>query len=93
MASTIINRWRIYAPRTWESVIYEKNQYTPILDGRYKTVTVDDDTRLAVEYVFEIGDTTNGAIYFHSGRSRWHEHCSKIERTVTDQWHRFYKLK
>ena len=93
VASTIINRWRMYAPRTWESVIYEKDQYTPIWDGRYKKVTVDDETRLAVEYVFEIGDTTNGAIYFHSGRSRWHEHCDKIELVKVDQWHKFYRLK
>ena len=52
-----------------------------------------DETKLAIEYVFEIGDTTNGAIYFHSGRSRWHERATKIERTVTDQWHKFYKLR
>jgi spore germination cell wall hydrolase CwlJ-like protein len=30
VASTIINRYRMYAPRTWQSVVYEKNQYTPI---------------------------------------------------------------
>ena len=93
VASTIINRWRFYAPRTWSSVLYEKDQYTPMFDGRANKAIASDETKLAIEYVFEIGDTTNGAIYFHSGRSRWHERATKIERTVTDQWHKFYKLR
>lgn len=37
VASTIFHRGE-YMLRTWESVIYEKYQYTPILDGRYKKV-------------------------------------------------------
>ena len=93
VASTIINRYRMYAPTTWYNVVYEKNQYTPIWDGRCKKAIASEDSKLALEYVYEIGDTTNGAIYFHSGRSKWHETASKIQFTMKDNWHKFYRLK
>ena len=43
VASTIINRWRFYAPRTWNSVLYEKDQYTPMFDGRANKAIASDE--------------------------------------------------
>lgn len=51
---------------TLRDVIMEDNpiQFSPIADGRINTVTVTDEDYLAIEYTFEIADTTAGSLYF-----------------------------
>ena len=60
-------------------------------NGAYKKVTVDKNTVEAIEYAFMIGDTTNGATYFHSGKSKWHE--NNLHFIFDDGKHKFYKVR
>lgn len=34
----------------------------------YGRTNISEDTKIAVEYAYMMGDTTNGALYFHSGK-------------------------
>lgn len=52
--------------------VLTSDQFTTISNGRYLEVSIDEETRLACEYVYEIGDTTNGAIFFDStNKNSW----------------------
>lgn len=68
-------------------VLIEKNQFSPILDGRYKEVEVSEETILACEYAFQIEDTTGGALFFDSNNKL------KYQFMFNDGAHRFYCLK
>lgn len=62
VASVILNRIKQEETfgDTIEDVITKRNQFA------YGRVNISEDTILAVEYAFMIGDTTNGCIAFHS---------------------------
>lgn len=65
IASVLLNR--IHSGEfgnTVEEVITRPNQF---VYGRKK---ITESTILALEYSFEINDTTNGALYFHSGNKK-----------------------
>lgn len=52
--------------------VLTSDQFTTISNGRYLEVSIDEETRLACEYVYEIGDTTNGAMFFDStNKNSW----------------------
>lgn len=62
-------------PNSIEEVIYEKNQFTPILDGRFNRVEPNDDCWEAFYIVTgSEDDISQGALYFES--------CSN-----SDNWH------
>lgn len=55
--------------------------------GRKK---LTEDSILAVQYAFEFGDTTQGALFFHSGK--WTPKFNKADYIFTDDCgHHFYK--
>lgn len=60
VASVILNRI--------ESEEFSDNVYDVIVPGQFAfgRNNISEDTVLALEYAFMIGDTTNGALYFHS---------------------------
>ncbi len=92
VASTIINRYYSEKfPNEWMEILKQTNQYSCINNGACVKANVTEDTILAIEYVFMIGDTTNGATYFHSGRSLWHER--NLHFIFSDGKHKFYKVK
>lgn len=65
VASVIFNRINIEDHRfgnTPYEIITSPNQFS------YFRTNISEDTVLALEYSFQIGDTTNGALYFHSGQ-------------------------
>lgn len=65
VASVLLNR--IYSGEfgnTVEEVIVRPNQFV------YGRKNITESTKSALEYAFEIEDTTNGALYFHSGEKR-----------------------
>jgi len=93
VANTIVNRY--YSdnfPNNWIDIIYSPSQYSTLSNGAYKKVKVKEDTILAIEYAFSIEDTTQGATYFHSGSSRWHEDSLDFIFEDVDG-HKFYKLR
>lgn len=47
-----------------EGVVFEKNQFSPISNGAYYSVTVDDVTREAVNRALKGEDYSDGALYF-----------------------------
>lgn len=51
-------------PDDVESVVFEKNQFAPIKDGRYYTVEITDSTKEAVQMALTMDDTVDGAVYF-----------------------------
>lgn len=96
VASAIINRYHSERfPNTFKGVVTQRYngtyQFQTYANGSYKRVEVTEDTKLAIEYAYEIEDTVYGATYFHSGRSSWHEDYLKF--VTKDKWHKFYTVK
>ena len=95
IASCIMNRYYSEVfPNTWMELFKQKNQFTTVSNGAIHKVEVSESTRLAIDYVFLIGDTTNGCTYFRSGKTRtWHDKTKTLEFVVDDGKHNLYKLK
>ncbi|MBP5596062.1 MAG: cell wall hydrolase [Pseudobutyrivibrio sp.] len=55
-------------PNTIEGVVFQKQQFTPIWDGRYYTVTITQSTREAVDWVLKNGET-HDCLWFCSDAS------------------------
>lgn len=96
VASAIVNRYRSERfPDSFRGVVSQRYngmyQFETYAKKRYNKVTVTNDTKLAIEYAYEIEDTVNGATYFHSGVSYWHQNSLKL--VAKDQWHKFYTIK
>jgi hypothetical protein len=88
VASVIFNRFDNGDYDSLTDVLTAKNQFSPYKDGRYKTVEVDENTVLACEYAFEIGDTTNGCYAFQMKKvNKWYD----WEWYMADNCHNFYK--
>ena len=84
MASVIFNR--VEDGRFGEDIEEVITRPRQFVYGR-KELT--EDTILAVQYAYEIEDTTNGALYFHSGKKR--ETFNKAKYIFTDDaGHNFY---
>lgn len=76
-------------PDNIEDVVFQKNpiQFSPISDGRYYSVSPEDDTLLAIEYAFMFPDTTGGALFFEAV---WSDNLN-YKNTMCDGSHKFYK--
>ena len=74
VANVILNR--VNYKKEWkndiEGVVFEKNQFSPISNGAYYRVTVDDLTKEAVDRCLEGEDYSEGAFFFfmRSGTSK-----------------------
>lgn len=88
VVSVIFNR-HYFWNKSLTEVLTAKNQFSPYLFGTYKTAVVDEQTKLACEYVFLFGDTTSGCIGFRSDTcpKRW----NGWEYRFSDEAHYFYK--
>lgn len=75
-------------PNNVKDVIFQKNpiQFSPIKDGRYYKVELQEDTILAIEYAFMFPDTTNGSIYFEATYSN-----ELSGKSMCDGSHKFYR--
>ena len=93
VASCIMNRVGTFAD-TITDVVFQKigksYQFSPIVDGRYYTVTVTDETKLAVLSVL-LNGSTHDCLYFCSMdcTSKWFK--NKGTPDFTDGVHRFYR--
>lgn len=73
VASVIFNRLNA----GWGSIqdILISEQFACLADGRAYEVEITEETKNACEYVFDNGDTTNGALFFDStNRNSWASH-------------------
>lgn len=60
-------------PDSIEDVLYQKNQFSPIANGRFETVEPDQDCWDALQMVEHGWDESQGALYFENGSaSGWH---------------------
>lgn len=87
VASVIFNRLQHEKFPDTLSEILVYDQFSPILDGRYKEVEVSEDTILACEYAFQIEDTTNGCLFFDSNNTL------NYQFVFNDSAHNFYKYR
>lgn len=85
VASVILNRISDEKfPDNPIDVVASVNQFA------YWRTDISDDTILALEYAFEIEDTTNGSLFFHS--NNWSEMFNNAEYVFTDESnHHFYR--
>lgn len=67
------------------TVVTSQNQFV------YGRSHITEDTKLALQYAFEIGDTTDGCIGFRSDRNP--QTWNNWEYVFTDGKHYFYKVK
>ena len=78
-----------------EGVVFQGTQFSPVLDGRYYTVYVTQETRDAVCKALEGEDATGGALYFVNAAKADPGNLAWFERALTlcreHGGHRFYK--
>jgi N-acetylmuramoyl-L-alanine amidase len=84
VANVVMNRVRSgQFPNTVEEVVYQKHngkaQFSPTVDGRIDSVNVSQDTVDAVARVMNGEDSSNGALFFRSVRSK----CGWFDRALT----------
>lgn len=87
VASVIFNRLKHEQFPNTLSEILIASQFQPISNGKYREVEVSEDTILACEYAFIIGDSTGGCLFFDSNNTLNYQFVFK------DGAHNFYKYK
>ena len=88
----VLNRvWADEFPGTIHDVIYQKNQFSPISNGRFNRVEPDDECYEALEMVMHGWDESQGALYFESEKSADNWHSRHLDYLFTHGGHRFYK--
>lgn len=102
IANVVFNRiayWEF--PNNIKDVVFQKKgkkyQFSPIKDGRYYEVTVQDSTRIAVDRVLAGEDESMGALFFceraksSSSNLKWFD--SQLEPLFTYGCHQFFVYK
>ena len=102
IANVVFNRvayWEF--PNNIKDVVFQKrgsrSQFSPIKDGRYYEVTVEDSTRIAVDRVLAGEDESMGALFFceraksSSSNLKWFD--SQLEPLFTYGCHQFFVYK
>lgn len=88
----VLNRvWSKEFPDTIEEVIFQKNQFSPVANGRYDEVEPDNECYEALEMIqFEHWNESQDALYFESkSDSKWHS--ENLEFLFKYGRHYFYK--
>ena len=89
----VLNRvWSDEFPDTINEVIFQKNQFSPINDGRWDRVEPNEDCYEAVKAVMEAKhDYSDGATYFESCVNEDNWHSRNLEFLYESEGIRFYK--
>lgn len=95
VARVVLNRIKSqrFSGKTVESIVFAKNQFSPLIDGRYYRVNITNLTREAVEMALDASNQDNipGGTFFTSGKGFSN---SKLELICTDAvGHKFYRYK
>lgn len=86
VANIILNRWYLGVfGNDITEIITAPNQFT------YDRTEISEDTINALNFAFEIRDTTNGSVAFRSDKNT--PHTSSLEYEMEDGIHYFYKFK
>jgi len=79
-------------PNTIQGVIFEENQFTPVINGRFDKVEPDADCWEAVQVVMEAQyDYSGGALYFESCDDADNWHSRNLDFLYQCGNHKFYK--
>jgi N-acetylmuramoyl-L-alanine amidase len=79
-------------PDTVHDVIYAKNQFTPISDGRFDRVEPNEECWEALRMVMvDEWDKSQGALYFESHKNSDNWHSNNLDYLFTHGCHKFYK--
>lgn len=79
-------------PNTIQDVIFEENQFTPVINGRFDKVEPDADCWEAVQVVMEAQyDYSDGALYFESCDDADNWHSRNLDYLYQCGNHKFYK--
>lgn len=79
-------------PSTIRDVIFEKNQFSPVSNGRFDKVEPDADCWEAVSTVMEAQyDYSGGALYFESNNDTGSWHSRNLKFLYQCGNHKFYK--
>lgn len=79
-------------PNTIQGVIFEENQFTPVINGRFDKVEPDADCWEAVQVVMEAQyDYSDGALYFESCDDADNWHSRNLDYLYQCGNHKFYK--
>lgn len=80
-------------PDTIKEVIYEKNQFTPIWNGRYDRVEPNEECKETLEMVRYGWDESQGATFFEltSDEDTWHSR--NLQKLFEKEHTTFYKEK
>ena len=90
--NVVLNRVESSAfPDTIEEVIFQQNQFTPIIDGRFDRVAPNGECWQALEMVQAGYDISNDALYFSSDMSEDNWHNRNLDYILTYGNHKFYK--
>ena len=89
----VLNRvWSDKFPDTIKEVIFQKNQFSPIDNGRWDRVEPNEDCYEAVKVVMEAKyDYSDGATYFESCADEDNWHSRNLEFLYESEGIRFYK--
>lgn len=88
----VLNRLKDAAfPDTIQEVIFQRNQFTPVSNGRYDAVQPNEDCRKALEMVLDGWDESGGALYFESCANSDNWHSRNLEFLFRCGNHNFYK--
>lgn len=96
VANVIINRVKDSEfPNNITDVVYERSQFSPVIDGRINTCKVTEETVEAVNRALSGEDYSDGALFFmnrkrsHSSNVRWFD--GKLTYLFEHDRHEFYR--
>lgn len=80
-------------PDTIEGVVFQNQQFTPVWDGRYYTVTITESTKEAVDWVLKNGETHDCLWFCSDGSYRKENSYHRLNHTwvfFDGEHHYFY---
>lgn len=90
---TILNRVESdnsYFPDTVSEVIFQKDAFTPVRNGRFEKVEPNEDCYAALELIKEGWDESQGALYFERNTTKETWHSRNLEKLFVHGNHTFY---
>ena len=90
---TILNRVEsdnAYFPDTVSEVIFQKDAFTPVRNGRFEKVEPNEECYAALELIKEGWDESHGALYFERNTTKETWHSRNLEKLFVHGNHTFY---
>lgn len=78
-------------PDSIQEVIFQKNQFTPVLNGRYDRCEPDEDCYKALELITGGWNESDGALYFESCSNSDNWHSRNLDFLFRKGNHNFYR--